>query len=185
MIVIKITDKRLRTFLDERVAKLRNTLGLMREIAGIMLDEVEENFAQQGRPGWKDLKPSTKKKRGKTGHWPGPILQVSGVLASSISPRITETSAAVGTNLSYAAAQQFGATIIQYPRSSLFRQNRHEKGPKAGRFRPGHDNTVVGGKGKSTFGQRVIKIPARPFLKVTQEGLKKIKDAVKRFLARP
>ena len=36
-----------------------NTSPLMRQIAGIMHDEVEENFAQEGRPKWMGLSPKT------------------------------------------------------------------------------------------------------------------------------
>jgi phage virion morphogenesis protein len=77
-------------------------------IAGIMMDSTEENFEMEGRPRWPDLAESTKKARAKKGKYPGKTLQVKGQLAASISPKVTESSALVGTNKKYAAIHQFG-----------------------------------------------------------------------------
>ncbi|MEW5819919.1 MAG: phage virion morphogenesis protein [Cyanobacteriota bacterium] len=74
-----------------------------------MMDSVEENFAQQGRPKWKGLAESTKKQRKKEGKWPGIILQKSqGGLAQSITSEYGDDYAIVGTNKVYAAIHQFG-----------------------------------------------------------------------------
>ena len=82
---------------------------LMLEVSEFLLDRVEENFEQEGRPAWTPLKASTIKEREKTGHWPGKILQRSGSLAASFSAEHDATSATVGTNKEYATTQQFGA----------------------------------------------------------------------------
>ncbi len=71
---------------------------VMRIIAGIMHDEVEENFAAEGHPRWPALAPATIAAREKAGHWPGKMLQVTGRLAASITQRATATRAIVGTN---------------------------------------------------------------------------------------
>ena len=73
-----------------------------------MAYSTEENFANEGRPKWVDLAESTKKKRQKTGHYPGQILQVTGQLASSTSTHYDEDSAVIGSNLDYAAIHQLG-----------------------------------------------------------------------------
>ncbi len=81
---------------------------LMLEISEIMSDAVEQNFKQQGRPRWKALKQSTKKRRKKQGLWPGKILQARGDLAASVQSSFTKNSAIVSTNIIYAALHQFG-----------------------------------------------------------------------------
>lgn len=92
-----------------RLAKRAGDLSpVMRRIAGILHDAVEENFERQGRPGWVPLKPRTIRQRAKFGYWPGKILQRRGELAASISRRFDARSAAVGTNRIYAAIHQFG-----------------------------------------------------------------------------
>lgn len=98
------------TTLNAAFARLgnRDLTPLMRSIAGIMADAVEENFAQEGRPKWLPLKPSTIKQRTRRGYWPGRILQQRGQLAASISAQSDATSAVVGTNLVYAAIHQLG-----------------------------------------------------------------------------
>lgn len=82
---------------------------LMLEISELMLDRIQENFEQEGRPAWAPLAASTIEQRKKQGHWPGKILQRSGSLASSFSASHDATSATVGTNKEYATTMQFGA----------------------------------------------------------------------------
>jgi len=107
-ITIKIDDSQVISALERLAAKTNNLRPLMNNISQIMLDDVEENFSQQGRPRWQALAPTTIARREKQGHWPGAILQVRGELAGSISARATNASAIVGTNKVYAAIHQFG-----------------------------------------------------------------------------
>lgn len=79
---------------------------LMREISEFLVDRVQENFEQEGRPSWAPLSPTTVKQRGGEAH---PILRRSGSLYSSFSPAHDATSATVGTNKEYAPTHQFGA----------------------------------------------------------------------------
>lgn len=133
----------------------------MATIAGIMHDEVEENFAQQGRPGWLGLKaPVAKRRQG------GMILQDSGQLAASIEQGYDGSSAWVGTNKVYAAIHQLG-----------------------GQTRP---HIITPRKKKAlAFGGRVVtkvnhpgsKIPARPFLSITDSGERHILSAVSAYLS--
>lgn len=104
-----IDDHEVRKLLQQLEATGKDMTPVMRKIAGIMSDAVEENFAKEGRPDrWPPLALSTIKQREKQGHWPGQMLQRTGSLASSISSEYNATSATVGTNKIYAAIQQFG-----------------------------------------------------------------------------
>lgn len=186
MISVKVDDKPLLALLERVSASTQDTAPLMREIAGILHAEVEENFDAEGRPKWRDLYPSTKKARARKGHWPGKILQVSGHLAASVTPGSTDDKAQVSTNVEYAAAQHFGATITQGSRSSLFTQERRKKNTvrgKKGTFTKGKKKVGPGGAGSVTSGPRVIDIPARPFMTLPESGVQKIIEAVKRFLS--
>lgn len=98
--------------LNEALRRLSERAGdlapVMRRVAGIMMDEVEENFARQGRPQWKALSEKTIRQRAKKGYWPGKILQMRGELAASVQENSTPESAAVSTNRRYAAIQHLG-----------------------------------------------------------------------------
>ena len=82
----------------------------MTKITGIMLDAVEENFEQEGRPGkWTPLAEATVEERRELGFGPEhPILQRTGTLAASIQAQSSHNEATVSTNLRYAAIQHFG-----------------------------------------------------------------------------
>ena len=107
-IEIRIDNQEVNQRLLELAHRGENLRPLMKNVAGILAYSTEENFANEGRPKWVDLAESTKKKRQKTGHYPGQILQVTGQLASSISTHYDEDSAVIGSNLDYAAIHQLG-----------------------------------------------------------------------------
>ncbi len=107
-IEIKIDNKEVEEKLLELAKRGENLRPLMKNIAGIFAYSAEENFANEGRPKWTDLKESTKKNRQKKKKWPGQILQVEGILASSLSTQYDDTSAIIGSNLPYAAIHQKG-----------------------------------------------------------------------------
>jgi phage virion morphogenesis protein len=146
MLEIKIEDAELVQPLERLIKGLANASPLMAALAGDMLDEVEENFQQEGRPAWMGLKPGTIAARQKKGHWPGKILQVSGRLASSSEPFHSNVTAGVGTNIKYAAIQNSGGKTRPHV------------------IRPRNKKALA-------FGGRVVKkvnhpgstIPARPF----------------------
>ena len=106
---IKIDDRELQQALDKLFEKTSDLRPLMKNIAGVMADSVEENFKQEGRPEkWEELKNATIGHRTQKGYWPGKILQMRGELAASITSEYSENSAIVGTNKAYAAIHQFG-----------------------------------------------------------------------------
>lgn len=186
MIEISIQTDQLETTLTRLAAAVTNATPAMNEISGIMWDAVEENFAQQGRPHWLGLKPETVQQRvggqltkgrgvHKSGAWSLKlgqrvarsikILQASGRLAASITPAYDATSARVGTNVVYAAIQHFG-----------------------GQTRP---HTILPKNGKALrFGNVIVKkvnhpgskIPARPFLSITESDGVLIEEAMANYL---
>ncbi|MDD3420305.1 MAG: phage virion morphogenesis protein [Candidatus Gastranaerophilales bacterium] len=108
-IEIKINDAELQKSLKKLAIKAENLRPLMKNISGIMMDSVEENFEKEGRPDkWTSLAKSTIKQRSKKGYWPGRILQMRGELASSITSKYDNNCAVVGTNKVYAAIHQLG-----------------------------------------------------------------------------
>lgn len=162
MIDLKLNSTPIAEALRRVDVSAENATPLMATIAGIMHDEVEENFAQQGRPKWLGLKPPVAKRR-----QGGMILQDSGQLAASIEQGHDGKSAWVGTNKVYAAIHQLG-----------------------GKTRP--HVIVPRNKKALAFGGKVVKkvnhpgsnIPARPFLLVTHGGEKRILSAVSTYLSK-
>ena len=144
-IEIKVDDKEIQQLLKRLISKTENLRPLMKNIAGIMLDSVEENFEKEGRPyKWQGLAKPTIKQRTKKGYWPGRILQVRGELAASITSKYDENSAVVGTNKVYAAIHQLGG--------------------EAGR-------------------NKNVKIPARPYLKLSEDDINQILEVTKDYLS--
>jgi len=108
---IELDDARAISALDELIKRADNLTPLMRNLAGIMHDAVEENFAQEGRPPWAPLSPVTLARRRAGG---AKILQDTGGLAVSVEPSYDADSATVSTNKIYGPTQQFGARKGQF-----------------------------------------------------------------------
>jgi phage gpG-like protein len=60
MIEITIDDREVKKMLEGLSSKLKDIRPLMKEIAGLMHNAVEENFEQEGRPRWKPSKRALK-----------------------------------------------------------------------------------------------------------------------------
>ena len=166
-ITIKVDDTGVQNLLETLQSRIRHMQPIMRSIAEIMRDEVEENFAQEGRPKWKPLRPSTIAKREKEGHWPGRILQMHGHLAASISAKATNTQAIVGTNVEYAAIHQFGGKTAPTKITP-----KHKKAL----FLPGAAHPV------KSVTRPGATIPARPFLSIPDAGVEKIRQRLTRYI---
>jgi len=111
----------------------------------IMNSGVRECFDQQTGPdgqAWKPLSGATKRMR-RGGGAAAKILQDTGRLKASIANRVTNRDAITGTNLRYAAIQNFGGKIKVTPKMRAFL---HWRG--------------VHLRGRTKF----ITIPARPFI---------------------
>ena len=142
-IEVKFDNKEVESKLLDLAQKGENLRPLMKNIAGVFAYSTEENFREQGRPKWENLKASTIKQRSKKKQWPGMILQVSGQLASSVNTYYDDDSAIIGSNLAYAAIHQLGGSA---------------------------------GRNKS------VEIPARPYLKLTEDDLDEILLQVSKYL---
>lgn len=158
MIEIEIDSAATRDALERLIAAAKNSAPLMRAVAGIMADAVEENFAQQGRPKWQGLKPDGRQ---------GQILQDTGRLASSISPSSDATSAVVGTNVKYAAIHQFGGQTRPHV------------------IRPKNKRALAfGGRVVRSVNHPGSNIPARPFLMLTDGDEDEIEATAADYLRR-
>lgn len=158
-IKIELKDDQITRLFSSLQKKLGNLTPVMKQIAGIMHDAVEENFEQQGRPRWKPSK-RARREGGKT-------LQDTGRLAASIKPKHTANSAVVGTNVVYAAIHQFGGktgphVIKPKNKKALFWPG--AKHPVKSVNHPGSD------------------IPARPFLSLTDDDWTEIRETMARYL---
>ena len=110
-IAISYDDKAVRQRLAELLDRGGNLGPPMREIAGHLLDGVNEAFAREASPAgepWTPLKPATIRDRRRQRYRAGPILERSGDLGSRILADWDNTSAVVGTNVVYAATHHFG-----------------------------------------------------------------------------
>jgi phage virion morphogenesis protein len=139
--------------LDHMLDFLAHREPLMRELAALMHDAVEENFAQEGRPPWLGIKRD------------GRILQKSGHLARSITEYSDNDTAVVGTNVEYAAIHQFGG-----------KTRPHE-------IRPRNKQALAfNGRVVKKVNHPGSDIPARPFLMLTDEDEEKIITTVSDYL---
>jgi phage virion morphogenesis protein len=158
MITLQVAD---RPALDALATLLRRVADLapaMRDSADVMARPAESAFHHERDPAsgerWHPLAASTIARREAAGHWPGPLLQVTGHLATSLQREYGRDYAAVGTNVVYAAAQHFGM-----PRGY------------AGRTRRG---------APIPWGD----LPPRPFLGLSAEDRREILDLLQDYLSR-
>lgn len=110
MIEITIQSDRVQAALRHMAEGVQDMTPAMARVAKMLETETDFNFSHEGRPKWLGLKPSTIKRRGKKGYWPGMILQQTGALAGSITTGHDATSATIGVgkNIKYGAIHQFG-----------------------------------------------------------------------------
>ncbi|MDE9466878.1 phage virion morphogenesis protein [Xenorhabdus bovienii] len=149
---------------------------MMRQIAGIMADAVEENFKQQGRPAWLGWSPAYAKKRAG-----GKILQDTGRLASSIQQFSDNDEALVGTNVKYARIHQEGGTINRPARRQQAYYRMNKNGTVGNRFaRKSTSNYSE----LNTIPAHKIQMPARPFLTLAASDADQIQTILERYLQR-
>jgi phage virion morphogenesis protein len=138
---------------------------LMLSIAERMRAAVLKNFETEGaRIGerWQRLSHATIKQREKKRYWPGKILQRTGQLKNSIISQADDTTAIVSTNLIYAAIHQYGGWIHRSSLKTYMRKKREGKAAKEPR------------KNKMSS----FYIPARPFMKLNERDIEKIKELI-------
>lgn len=151
--------------------KLANKSKLMAAVAETMRTAVLKNFETEGsRVGkpWQRLSHKTIEQRKKKGYWPGKILQRTGQLKRSILSSYGEDYAQVSTNLIYAAIQNYGGIVHRSSIKTYLRKKREGK----------ETNKPKMNKMSS------IRIPARPFMKLNNQDIEKIKKKIVTALTR-
>lgn len=190
MIDVEIDDSRFEAIMARVRALMRDASSVTSLILESMWGAVEENFAQQGRPRWLGLKPSTvKRRRGEANS--EKILTRSGHLASSFAKIHDATMARISTNVVYAAIHQFGGSIQRHPMSGFVRLRKDRNGmllrqadhPHLAVFAKSGHKRVKTVKWTRTQGW-TIKIPARPFLVLTESDNVEIETDVSAYLRR-
>lgn len=140
--------------LEELGKRVKRRGPLMEQIADIMHNAVDENFIHSGRPAWEPLK-----------YRDGKPLMDSGRLHTSITPWHDNDAAAVGTNVVYAAIQNFGGKTKPHVIRPRNRRALRFNGRYAAKVNhPGSD------------------IPARPFLTLTDQDLEEIRQAIGEYI---
>lgn len=151
--------------------KLGNMKPIMSSIAETMRVSVIKNFETEGgRLGqkWQRLSPATIKQRQQKGYWPGKILQRTGQLKRSILSSYGDDYAQVSTNLIYAAIQNYGGIIHRSTLKTYLRKKISRRDAK----KPSKNKMST------------IRIPARPFMQLTEQDLGKIKKKILESLIR-
>ena len=143
---------------------------IMLEISETLRVAILRNFenekdAATGKP-WQRLAHRTIKQRTKAGHWPGKILQRTGLLKRSIISSAGTDFAQVSTNMVYAAIHNFGGIIHRSQVKTYLRKKTE-----------GKETKKPGGNKMSSF-----RVPARPFMTVNQATIDKIKNQITRHL---
>lgn len=165
------------------ISRSQNPEPLLRQIAGIMDDEVEQNFAVGGRPAWP--KSQRVKKHG------GQTLIDSAQLVNSIQQFVTARSAGVATNKEYGAIHNFGGEIKRKPyysevrlrtdaRGNLLRQGTEGLKANLAVFaRKRHKRAVT----RFRFSQGyTIRMPQREYMVVSPAGVTNIEKAALNFV---
>lgn len=177
---IQVDAKGIEKAFDRLAQGLKNARPLMREVAFLMNDAVAENFAVGGRPKWLGLAPDRKRPS---------VLQQTGRLRNSIVQYHDAQTAMVGTNVVYAAIHQFGGEIHHAPRSGWTRLRtdargqllRQQSNPHLAVFAKDRHKRVQTVRWTNETGW-TVKMPARPFLQLTETDEVAIEQVGLRYL---
>ncbi|MBI3447216.1 MAG: phage virion morphogenesis protein [Magnetospirillum sp.] len=190
-----LDDRDVRRTLMGYADNARDLSPVMERIGNAGMLATDQRFENEVDPdgrAWEALRPSTIAKKAKAGR--EKKLQWAGHLRRSFTRRVTANSVTWGTNLAYAAAHQFGATIFRAARTLLdsrismrravvVRKTKagDEFGYKALLFARAGDKRVVA-MARRVVGEGTIVIPARPFAGINdterQEYVGMIRDHV-------
>ncbi len=114
MIKITVKSKEVQDLFKQLGFNVQNIKPALVKIGGMLEDASENAFDRQG-PGWKPLKPATKRQRAKKGHT-GKILERTGKLAGSVSAQIKGNAVFIGSNFKYARPHQLGSRKQNIPK---------------------------------------------------------------------
>ena len=162
----------------DRVAE--NPAAIMAEVAAFMVTatqrHIEREIGPDGRR-WPKLSPRTANKRiGRRRRGHDNILRVSGRLYQSITDDSGADYAAAGTNLIYAAAQHFGATIQMPARQQDIHLSTGPTTRSGGRRRFVKRRLKRKETRRVSVGAHTITIPPRPYLYLNEADRAEILD---------
>lgn len=159
--------------LGDMLARGADMLPAYREIAPMLVSEVQENFRQGGRPRWQ-----VSRRAQKTG---GMTLLKTGRLMKSLTdPGVSSAGIVFGSNLPYARIHQEGGEIHFAARSEAFTRNRKTKGENKGQFKKG----TKAGQG-FTRKAYTVRMPGRPFIAFREQTVSDARQiAVNHLLGR-
>lgn len=155
---------------------MSNLSPLMATLSGDLMRSVQKNFAEEGRPKWASLQPSTLAALAKKGHTGTMLNRTAGGLFSSIQPKSGRNYAAVTTNKRYAAVQQFGfkgsVAVKAHTRRIFTTKGKSGKVLKR--------KKLIGTANVKAF-SRKMDITARPFFKLTDEDIQTIMESIAKY----
>lgn len=175
-IKLDLSTEALAAALAKMAAADTDALPVMQQIGSFMETETLLRFEREAGPDGRKWPQSLRAK-----HSGGQTLTDTARLRQSIVSEATPTSAAVGTNLVYAAIHQLGGTISRQARQqTIYHHYDKRSGELSRRFVK---------KGKSNFARDVqvkaheIKIPARPFLGINEQSEAGITEILTDYMA--
>ncbi len=183
-------DARVREQLDQMAGRVEDASEAMRRISEDLIASIHLNFLQEGRPPWTPLAKSTVRKRG-SAH---PILRGPGArMFNSITPSFDADSATAGSNVIYAAIQNFGGAIERAAHSIV--DLRHRVDAKGNLVRQlGKDGKPTGRAVFAKAGHKRVRsthatvdaysitIPARQFMVVPDSDVDTFVETLRNFL---
>lgn len=190
LVNITVENAALKAALTRLVSKLRDTTPIMHSLSEIMVDASQRAFINNVDPAtgaaWAPLSKSRQRQRQKNGRSPtSNLLQDTQQLVNSITGNsgnsiheVGPNFARVGTNLEYAAAHQFGATIQRKSGAMTVRLRK-----KSGRWQFAKNKHKRVRTVETTRKAYTINIPARPFLGVNQTDIDDMVALIARRLA--
>lgn len=199
MVAMKVTiqDQELRDMLGGLTGRARDLRQPMDAIGALIQTSTDIRWEREvdpdGQP-WTPLARSTVKRKAKLGK--ERLLQISTRLRNSITRKPYVDRVEVGTNVVYAAAHQFGATIKRSPvMARIFRKVSTKAGitdfVRHAVTTPSGDTVMLPlftKRAASNFmtrhlvGAHVIKIRARPFMGITPADTQGGTDILRRYL---
>lgn len=189
IIRISISDEPLRVALGRLIASLRDMTPTMRALSEVMLDASARAFQTTSDPAtgasWKPLSASRQRQRAKKRRSVANILQDSGLLVGSITKPSGEYTvreigadyALIGTNVPYAAAHQFGATIQRQAAPMTVRLRRWKGRTQFAKAKHKRVRVV-----DTVRKAHTITIPARPFIGVASTDIQEMLNVIARHI---
>ena len=165
-IIARLDDEAFQASIRELHRRVRNLRPLLQEIGEEMVEATKERFRTQrdpqGRP-WRPLSPKTRKYKRKN---QDKILTLDARLRNSIVYQVRGNAVAWGSSLVYAAAHQLGVDQMVHVRAHVRRLGR------------GRRQRIVQVRSHT----RHMRLPARPFLGVSDEDFRTIERLVRKHL---